>query len=190
MFLRILAGFLLLLALVWVVLYVSGAAAVRRETRQPWPYGLGSLKQSAEFHPYSPSKESEQLATLVEPFNDMDVETTEAYVAAQIAKSDDSINPSWPGNEAKIADLVRFVVANGGRLSWSTYRFSNVTTLLAAAALDRARDGDAATAWDDVHAIWILAGALAPTSGWRSQQQVLIAVRNAAAIARKLPAPA
>src|ERR1043165_2420940 len=194
MFLRILAGFVLFLALVWVVLYLSGAAALRREAMQPGPYGLGSDKQAAELPPYSPSAESERLATLVQSFADVDVEPVEAYVAAQIEKINDTIDPpppdvKSPSHEA-IAELVPFVIANADRLSWSSYRVAEVTGPLAVDALDRAKSGDARAAWDAVHTIWILARVLAPPSGWRSKQQALFAVRNAAGIARKLPAPA
>ena len=195
MFPRFLAGFFLLIALVWGVFYLSGPAAVRREAAEPWPYGLGSLQEAADHRPFESSPESEQLGALVEPFREVDADAFDAYVEAQIAKSDDGIDPLPPNaglaeHEAKLAELVRFVDANGDRLRWSSYYLSNVTTLLAAAALDRARIGDAAAAWDDLHAIWILSRALAPTSGWRSQEQALLAVRIAAAIARKLPGPA
>ncbi|HKS24347.1 MAG TPA: hypothetical protein VJZ76_16220, partial [Thermoanaerobaculia bacterium] len=190
MFLRILAGFVLFLALVWVVLYVSGEASLRREAMQPWPYGLGSVKQAVETPPYSPSAESEKLATLVGSLDDVEVKPIEAYVAAQIAKGDDTIDPppadvKLAGREETIAELVPFVIAHGDRLTWSSYRVADVSGLLAVAALDRAESGDARAAWDDVHAIWILARVLAPTSGWRSKQEALFAVRNAAAIARK-----
>jgi hypothetical protein len=194
MFPRFLAGFFLLLALVWGVLYLTGPAAVRRAAAEPWPYGLGTVQEAAERRPFQSSPESEQLAALVEPFTEVDAEPARVYVAAQISKIDDAIDP--PGDvglaehEAQLAELVRYVDAHADRVRWSSYAVSSVTTLLAAAALDRARSGDAGAAWDDVHAIWILARSLAPTSGWRSQEQALLAVRNAAAIVRKLPAPA
>jgi len=151
MFPRFLAGFFLLIALVWGVFYLSGPAAVRREAAEPWPYGLGSLQEAADHRPFEPSPESEQLGALVEPFREIDADAFDAYVAAQIAKSDDGIDPLPPNaglaeHEAELAELVRFVDANGDRLRWSSYYLSNVTTLLAAAALDRARIGDAAAA--------------------------------------------
>jgi hypothetical protein len=195
MFQRFLFGFLLLLALVWSVLYLSAAAALRREAIEAWPYGLGSLQEAVARTPPQWSPESEQLATLVEPFNDVDADPAAAYVEAQVAKKDDAIDPppadvQLTENEANVAELVRFVVANGDRLTWRSHYVPGATELLAAAALDRARSGDAAAAWNDLHAIWILTRALAPTSGWRSKEQALIAVRHAAAIARKLPPPA
>ena len=195
MFQRLLFGLLLLLALVWGVLYLASAAALRREATEPWPYGLGSLQEAAARTPAQWSPESEQLATLVEPFNDVDAEPAAAYVEAQVAKRDDAIDPPSANvqlteNEAKVAKLVPFLLANGDRLTWRSHYVPDATELLAAAALDRARNGDAAAAWDDVHAIWILTRALATTSGWRSKELALIAVRHAAAIARKLPPPA
>ena len=193
MFLRVLAAFVVLLALLWLVMYATSVAAVKREINKPWPYALGSLKQPEPREDLRVWSEETQYTTLIDA---LDVENIapEKYVAVQTAKKDDAIDPPPSGagvaeNEPVLAKIVRLVLDSGDRVIWRGYERADVPGLLAAAALDRARSGDTAAAWDDLHAVWILARSLPATSGWRAKRRALLAVRQANAVARKLPAP-
>ncbi|HYU25581.1 MAG TPA: hypothetical protein VEO74_10290, partial [Thermoanaerobaculia bacterium] len=166
MFVRILGGFVLLLALLWAVMYATAAAAMRDAMREPWPYGLGTLQElEARGHRRAPSKVAKEIARVADS---LDLEEAEPgdYVAAQTSKKDDAIdeppaNAGLKEREAPIAELVRAIVSSGDRAVWGPggppWQINIVAYLLGAAALDRARHGDAAGAWEDVHAIWALA---------------------------------
>jgi len=196
MFLRILGAFVLLLALIWVVMYVSAGAAMRDAGREPWPYGLGTIEAlNARNDDRIASKEAKEIARLIEDLAP-DEASPEDYVDVQTARKDDAIDPP-PDNaglksrDAPIAELVRAVNGAGGRIVWGVegapYQSDDAGYLLAAAALDRARNGDAARAWDDLHAVWLLARTLAtePYGG----EMALKIKRAANAVARKLPPP-
>jgi hypothetical protein len=196
MFLRILGGFVLLLALIWVVMYVSAGAAMRDATREPWPYGLGTIEAlNARGDDGSRSNEAKEISRLIDDLAPDEASPAD-YVGAQVAKKDDAIDPP-PDNaglksrDAPIAELVRAVNGAGGRIVWgiegAPYQSDDAGDLLAAAALDRARNGDAARAWDDLHAVWLLARTVATEP--YGAQMALKMKRTASAVARKLPPP-
>jgi hypothetical protein len=199
MFVRILGGFVLLLALLWVVMYATAAAAMRDAKREPWPYGLGTLNE-LEAHGPRPaaSKEAQEIPRLVDALG-LDETSPEVYVAAQTAKRDDAIDPppadaGLAGHEAPLAELVRLVVSAGDGLAWgqvgTPWQLDDAAELLGAAALDRARNGDAAGAWERVHAMWILARSAKGEPAYLGASAALKMEREANAVARKLPAPA
>ena len=198
MFVRILGGFVLLLALLWVVMYATAAAAMRDAMREPWPYGLGTLNELDARGPRpAASKEAQEISRLVDALG-LDEASPDAYVAAQTAKRDDTIDPppadaGLAGHEAPLAELVRLVVSAGDGLGWDRtgmpWQIDDAAEMLAAAALDRARNGDATGAWERVHAMWILARSVkGPTDFGASA--ALKMEREANAVARKLPSPA
>src|SRR5437762_2369399 len=166
MLLRILGGLVLLVALVWVVMYATAAAAMRDAKGEPWPYGLGTLNElETRGAKHVASKEAQEIARLVDALG-LDESSPEVYVAAQTAKSDDAIDPppadaGLAGHEAPLAELVRLTMNAGDGLAWGPdgmpWQLDDAAELLGAAALDRARNGDAAGAWERVHAMWILA---------------------------------
>src|SRR6059058_1407518 len=110
MFLRILGGFVLLLALIWAVMYATATSALRDAEREPWPYGLGTLQElKARRDTQAASKEAQDVSRLVGAL-DVEEASPEDYVAAQVAKRDDTIDPPPPnaglnGKEAPIAEL-------------------------------------------------------------------------------------
>src|SRR5438309_7954078 len=92
MFLRILGGFVLLVALVWVVMYATAAAAMRDAKGEPWPYGLDTLNElDARGRPVA-SKEAQEISRLVDALG-LDESSPDVYVGAQAAKPDDAIDP-------------------------------------------------------------------------------------------------
>src|SRR2546423_104724 len=198
MLLRILGGLVLLVALVWAVMYATAAAAMRDAKGEPWPYGLGTLNEleARGARPVA-SKEAQEIARLVDALG-LDESSPEVYVAAQTAKRDDAIDPppadaGLAGREAPLAELARLSVSAGDGLAWGPdgmpWQLDDAAELLGAAALDRARNGDAAGAWERVHAMWILARSLREPSYFGAVVALKIE-REANAVARKLPAPA
>jgi len=107
--------------------------------------------------------------------------------------TDDAIDPppatiGLDAREAPLVELVRTAVSAGDRLIWgpdgAPYELDDAAELLAADALDHARRGDGAGAWERVHAIWLL------TRSMKSDARAVLRMERAAnAVARKLPAP-
>jgi hypothetical protein len=207
-FLRILGGLVMLAALLWVVMYVSAGAAMRDAKREPWPYGLGSIDElDAYDDKRTQSKEAKEIAHLIADLAP-DESSPKDYVDAQTAKKDDAIDPppddaGLKGRDAPLAELVRAVNGSAGRVVWgedgAPWQSDDAGYLLAAAALDRARNGDAARAWDDLHAAWLLASTVStvstqalpphPPLPLHGSEIALIIKRAANAVARKLPGP-
>jgi hypothetical protein len=98
------------------------------------------------------------------------------------------------GHEAPLAELVRFAVSAGDGPVWGQagmpWQIDDAAEMLGAAALDRARNGDAAGAWECVHAMWILARSVKGEAAHFGASAALKMEREANAVARKLPAPA
>lgn len=197
MFLRILGGFVLLLALIWAVMYATATSALHDAEREPWPYGLGTLQElEARNDRRPPSKEAKEITRLAASL-DLEEASPEDYVAAQTSKKDDAIdeppaNVGLKGHEAPIAELVRDAISAGDRIAWREegppWQVNDVAYLLGAAALDRARNGDAARAWEDVHATWLLARAISAEPYGADNGLKMKRIANA--VARKLPPPA
>ena len=199
MFLRIVAGFVVLVVLLWAVAYAAGATAVRQAKEEPWPYGLGTLQQvEARAPAHAASAEAELASRLIDALDlgDADPQT---YVAAQTAKRDDAIDPpsanaGLAGHEAPLAELVRLAVSAGNGLRWGPdgmpWQLDDAADLLAAAALERARNGDGAGAWEHVHAMWVLARSTKWDSSSFGPHAALRIERRINAVARKLAAPA
>jgi hypothetical protein len=199
MFLRVLLGLALLAAAIWIVAYVTGEVALHRETSAQWPYHLGSIDDVAARPRPRASPEWERLAKVIETLR---YPKTQAWIAEQVKKKDDDVDPA-PGdlasalaeNEPKAAEVVRLAIASGDRIilpvnpPMRVYVAAAVETL-AVLALERARAGDGAAAWDDVHAMWILSSALSRQPLAFSKELAQELERLANAVARKLPPPA
>lgn len=196
MFLRILGGFVALVALVWVVMYMTASSSLRDVVRQPWPYDLGTVEAvEVRIDNGTPSKEAKEITDLVGKLELEDVFPNE-YVDAQTTKTDDAIDPP-PGRaglddrEEQVAELARVVLADGNRIVWgpsgSAWQLLDAVQLLGASALDLTRDGDAAGAWERVHAMWILARSVSAEP--YGAENGLKMKRAANAVARKLPPP-
>ncbi|HEY6140698.1 MAG TPA: hypothetical protein VI670_23335 [Thermoanaerobaculia bacterium] len=196
MFLRILGGFVGLVALVWVVMYVTASASLRDAARQPWPYELGTVEQvEARIDQGTPSKEAKEITNLVDKLELEDVFPDE-YVDAQTTKPDDTVDPlsekaGLKGHEEQVAELARLVLAAGSRIVWgesgSAWQLSDAVHLLGVSALELARNGDAAGAWERVRAMWVLARSVSAEP--YGAENGLRMKRAANAVARKLPAP-
>ncbi|HKS24345.1 MAG TPA: hypothetical protein VJZ76_16210 [Thermoanaerobaculia bacterium] len=196
MFLRILGGFVALVVLVWVVLYFVASSSLRDAEREPWPYDLGTIQQSLAANNTRPvSNEARQIAKLMDALPAEEA-TADAYLAAQSAKDDDTIDAPPPdaglaGHDAAIAELTRAVVAADHRIVWAEagapWNTEAVVNVLGASALDHARNGDAAGAWERVHAVWLLARSMSNDS-FRLDGTLKVH-RVANAVARKLSPP-
>ena len=196
MFLRILGAFVLLLALLWVVLYASASAAMREAKGQPWPYGLGTVAQlAARSDTRSPSAEANTISEIVRTL-DLEESSPDAYVAAQTAKNDDAVDAvpetaGLKGHEAAVAELARVTVGVNGRIVWGApgapWMLDDAAELLGVSALDLARNGDAAGAWERAYAIWLLARSVSLEP--YGAEMALRMKRAANAVARKLPPP-
>jgi len=196
-FIRIVGGFLALLALLWVVTYFTAGAALRDAQREPWPYGLGTVEAlNTRQPPRAASKEAMELERLIESL-DLEETSLDDYIYAQTAKRNDAIDP-LPANagmdarEAPLVELMRATVSAGDRVVWgpegAPYNLDEAAMLLAADALDHARRGDGAGAWERVHAIWLLTRSM--KWDFFDAREMLRMERAANAVARKLPAPA
>src|ERR1044071_3289140 len=123
MFLRILGGFVALVALVWVVMYFTASSSLRDVVRQPWPYDLGTVEAvEVRIDHGTPSKEAKTITDLVDRLELADVFPNE-YVEAQTAKTDDTIDApaeraGLVDREEQVAELARVVLADGDRIVW------------------------------------------------------------------------
>ena len=200
MFVRILGGLVLLIVAIWVVLYATGSVELRRAKAEPWPYALGSLDDLAARPRRSASPEAERLIKPLESLPNGVAAAT--WIAAQIKKKNDAVDPvpadvasALAESQAALAELVPLVVGSGDRIVWSDRRamawlVAGAVNLLGVQALGRARDGDGAAAWQDVHAMWILARSLSGQVVPPAKISAAQLERIANAVARKLPAPA
>src|SRR5256885_2418574 len=146
MLLRILGGLVLLVALVWVVMYATAAAAMRDAKGEPWPYGLGTLQElEARGNRPVASKEAPEISRLVDDLA-LDDAHPDAYIAAQTAEPDDAIDPppadaGLSGHEVPLAELLRLTLSAGDGLAWGEtgmpWQIDDAAELLGAAALDR-----------------------------------------------------
>jgi len=174
MFVRFLGGLLLLLALAWAVAYIAGTAVLRNAREKPWPYGLGSIDEMNVRHQIGDSsKEAYELLDLAIPIDPGDAAGN--YLGLQTAKRDDAVDP-LPADVAafrddeRIARFERLLLDRGERIRFGGDRFhpnlQRVSDVLAALALDRARAGDTAAAWEHLRAVSILARALREGRCW------------------------
>ena len=198
MFLRVLVGLAILAIAIWAILYFTGAAELRREFDEPWPFGLGDMHAAVAGKPSKASPEAESLLTAMRALPHV---AEHDWIAAQVRTKNDAIEPppagalaSLAASKATVADVVRIAIASEDRLVWGAqgiaYRAENAANALAVLALERARAGDGAAAWDDVHAMAILASSLRRLRSASAKEKGLDIGRLAVAVARKLPPPA
>ncbi|HYM60196.1 MAG TPA: hypothetical protein VEZ11_04820 [Thermoanaerobaculia bacterium] len=165
------------------------------------PLGV-ELRQARAVPLHRKVGEQAALAAIAEPLG--------AFVNLHFSRPTDVIDapPAALGDYLEthagpIESLRRHLVDHNGRIQWAVdltkgtdMPFPNLlghmqlSRLLAADALVRARRGDNPGAWEDLHAIWSLGGALRSRPEIISQLIALAGARIANALARKLPAPA
>ena len=186
---RVLFGLVVIVVVVWLVAYLTGAADLRRELRAPWPYELGSVEQLRGRRPPPTSPEAQRILQALGSVHRVD----SAWLAVQVTKKNDDIDPLVETiDEARVAELTRLVLVADTRIQWGTRApaVPDAVALLGVAALEHAHNGNADLAWDNVRAMWILARSV--TRGFipmYSRLRALEMERLANAVARKLPPP-
>lgn len=187
----LLAAMLYVASWFWADDEVAGAAAL------PWPDGLGTLAAVPARYPPHPENEAArkltQLAAAV-PEND----TITAYVRKEIASGELTIAepPAIPDLSA-IRDLLlrepivwqRDISFQHGTHLGKVKMYKSLTHALAASALGRARQNDAA-AWDDLHAAWNLTRSLDGHPQLLVRVVAMSMIRAINAVAWKMPLPA
>lgn len=182
---------------VWVISWFRNEDAVTKSAARPWPGGMGTLESADRLPALHANDASRKLKALGDalPKNDAIGE----YVAREIARGTLTIgsSPALPDVSAIRELLLREPViwerqeGIGGDNDTQTTRALQLTVAraLVASALVKARANDAA-AWDDLHAVWKLAGSLDGHPQVMVQTAALSMARMINAVAWKLPLPA
>lgn len=184
--------------LAWVVSWFRTPAAVATAAAQPWPGEMGTLDSVLRrFPPALGNDASRKLAALIKalPKN----EVVDEFVMREIARGEVTIGeaPKLPDVSA-IRELLlhepivweQRSVEIGDEQTMTTRATQLMTArALVAHALVKARANDA-TAWDDLHAAWILARALDGQPQMTLQTAALSMTRTINGVAWKMPLPA
>lgn len=182
---------------VWVASWFRSPEAVSASAAKPWPGGVGSLDSVADrFPPQAPNAASLRLTTLAAalPKND----ALDAFVTREIARGELAI-----GNPPQVPDVfaIRTLLLHEpivwgrrrrgvGDQETTAMRAMQMTAAraLVVSALARGHAGDAA-AWDDLHALWLLARSLEGQPEMMLQTAAFTMTRWINAVAWKLPLP-
>ncbi len=191
----------LLLALVAVAIAVAlhfrSDTEVTRSSAEPWPAGMGTLDSvAARFPPLEQNATATQWLALAGalPTNGNVLE----YLRREIARDDLAIGepPALADPTAIRELLLREPIVFGSAIAFddgeiATRRVVLLTAArtLVADALARAYKGDA-TAWEDLHAAWILARTQDGHPQMMAQTAALTMARWINAVAWKMPLPA
>jgi hypothetical protein len=183
---------------VWVISWFRNGDAVATSVARPWPGGMGRLDSAADrLPPLSANDASVKLTALANalPKN----EAVDQFVAREIARSELTIGqpPALPDVSAIRGLLLRQPIVwarregIGGGNDDSARRTVQMTVAraLVASALARARANDTA-GWEDLHAVWKLAGSLDGHPQMMMQTAALTMARMINAVAWKMPLPA
>lgn len=193
------AGVFVALALVaWVISWFRNEGAVTTAVRRPWPGGMGRLDAvGGRLPPMHASEAAVELTALANalPKND----AVDAFVVREIGRGELIIGrpPSLADVSAIRELLLRETVVwersdgIGGDADTQTRRTvqMSVARALTASALAKARAHDSA-AWEDLHAVWKLAGTLDGHPQVMAQTAALSMARMVNATAWKMPLPA
>lgn len=175
---------------------------------QPWPAGLGTIKDVPARYPTRPmSAGASRLVALAKP---LEITPAQHAVSGYVRFAIEGTGEAIPEPSAEVAELlrthgadlerVRMHLLSGPVIAWPVEMsgewltppnlggLSDLRSLLCASALDRARRGDAG-AWDDLHAAWRIDGSLWNRPDTPSLSSALRSARTITALARKMPAP-
>jgi hypothetical protein len=183
---------------VWVITWFRAPDAVATSAARPWPGGMGTLDSVADrFPPLHANEASVKLKALANalPKN----EAVAEFVTREIARDELTIGqpPALPDVSAIRELLLREPIVwarrheEVGDADTTALRAVLLTMAraLVASALVKARANDPA-AWDDLHAVWMLARSLDGHPPMMVQTAGLSMARMINAVAWKLPLPA
>jgi hypothetical protein len=182
---------------VWVVSWFRAPAAVATSAARPWPGGMGTLDSLGD--PLPPPRANAASVKLTALANALPKnEAAGDFVAREIARGELTIGepPALPDvtgiRELLLHEPIVWVRHEEiGHIETSANRAVQLTVAraLVASALTKARANDAA-AWEDLHAVWKLAGTLDRHYQMMEQTAVLTMARMINAVAWKMPLPA
>lgn len=181
---------------VWVISWFRNEDAVTKSVARPWPGG-GTLESADRLPSLHANDASRKLKALGNALAKNDA--IGDFVAREIARGTLTIgNPPPLPDVTAIRDLLlrepviweRQEGIGGDNDSQKTRALQmNVARALVASALAKARVNDVA-AWDDLHAVWKLAGSLEGHPQVMVQTAALSMARMINGVAWKLPLPA
>jgi hypothetical protein len=193
---KVLIAVAVLALLAWVVSWFRTPAAVATAASRPWPGGLGTLESVAGRYPQMQANDASRKLTALAnalPKN----EVVENFVGREIARSELAIGapPALPDVSA-IRELLlhqpvvwtRYYEIGDSDAQAIRAAQLSVARALVASALTKARANDAA-AWDDLHAVWILARSLDAQPQMMMQTAAFTMGRMINAVAWKMPLP-
>lgn len=194
-------GVLAAIALVaWVASWFRADEAVATAAARPWPDGLGSLESAAARFPARQANAASVRLTALAQALPRDNAASD-FISREVAKSELAIGEAPPlPDVAAIRDLLlrdevvwgrRGGVGDIGDEQTTAKRALQMTMArtLVADALVKARADDPA-AWDDLHAVWNLAGSLDRQPQMMQQTAAFSMARMVNAVAWKMPSPA
>ena len=183
--------------ILWVASWFRRDDAVAISASRPWPGGMGTLGSVFNrFPPLKANDASRKLLALARmlPKN----QAVDDFVQRAIARGNLTIAapPTLP-NVSAIRDLLlrepvvwdRRVAFDDPELSTRRALLMNVARAFVASALTKARDNDP-SAWDDLHAAWILGHTLDGHPQMMMQTAAMTIARMINAVAWKMPLPA
>jgi hypothetical protein len=166
-------------------------------TRMATPLGVDLEPRNGRYRPVPPSRND--YKAIERPLHD--------YVEAQLVRPSNAIDPPPPLLVGYFADrgaqleTARTYILTGAPIAWKTQLsrgfdapipnllgHMELSRLFVADALMKARANDP-TAWDDLHAIWLLDAGLRSRPDLISQLIAIASVRMVNAAAAKLPLP-
>lgn len=182
---------------IWVVSWFRVPDAVATAAALPWPGGMGTLDSVADrFPPRQANAASSKLMALANAVPRS--EAVDEFVAREIARGELTIGE--PPALAEISAIRELLLREP--IVWERYEeigdadgqairagMMTVARTLVASALTKARAGDPA-AWEDLHAVWKLAGTLEGQPLVMMQTAALTMARMINAVAWKMPLPA
>ena len=196
---RKLLVFVGLIALViWVATWFRAPEAVKTSGAKVWPGGLGTLESVAQRYPDVRGNDAATKLTALGkalPKSEAPAE----FVGREIARGEMTIGepPALPDVTALRELLLHEPIVwerrdvDVGDKDTTTLRATQMTIgrALVASALVKARANDAA-AWEDLHAVWILAQSLDGQPPMMMQTAAFTMARTINAVAWKMPMPA
>ncbi|MGQ0551823.1 MAG: hypothetical protein ACT4PU_01220 [Planctomycetota bacterium] len=204
--------FVVIVLAAWAVSWLKADAATVNRAREPWPEDLGTLESVIErFPPLSENEAARRFLKLAAALRNDDAVT--AFVRCEMGRDSLSIgeppqlangadgaadaNTPEPGELSELRELLlhtpitweRFVPCDDPQVGARRVLHMIAARALVASALLRGRAGDPA-AWDDLHAVWILARSQDSHPQMMTQTAALTMARMINAVAWKLPLPA
>ena len=182
---------------VWVISWFRVPDAVATAAARPWPGGMGTLDSVAgRFPPQQANDASSKLMALADALPRS--EAVDEFVAREIARGELTIGE--PPALAEVSAIRELLLREPivwerhmeiGDADAQAIRAGMMTAArtLVASALTKARASDPA-AWEDLHAVWKLAGTLDGQPLVMMRTAALTMARMVNAVAWKMPLPA